>query len=77
MSGRDEKAPRTELRLMEGRRVNVRLHSGCSMYDHELVSAGRLGVTTLWLYAGGLDVFVPVEDVVDVTEMTQPGEVAA
>ena len=77
MTGPEVKGLRTRLRLLEGRRVNVRLQDGCSLNDHELVSAGRLGLTTLWLYGGGLDVFVSVEEVADVTEMTQPDDLAA
>ena len=77
MTRRDGKLLRSRLRLLEGRRVSVRLQSGCILDADELVSAGRTHLTTLWLYAGGLDVFVPVEDVVDVTDMTQPDELVA
>ena len=53
---------------LEGRRVSVALKNGSRIDDCQLVSSGRKGVTKLWLYTNGEDVFVPHRDVVDVWE---------
>jgi hypothetical protein len=53
---------------LEGRRVSVALKDGSRIDDCELVSSGRKGVTKLWLYTNGQDVFVPHREVVDVWE---------
>jgi hypothetical protein len=53
---------------LEGRRVSVALKDGSRIDDCQLVSSGRKGVTKLWLYTNGEDVFVPHRDVVDVWE---------
>jgi hypothetical protein len=52
---------------LEGRRVSLALVDGSRIDDSELVSVGH-GATTLWLYASGDDVFVPVADVTDAWE---------
>jgi hypothetical protein len=49
--------------------VNVALADGSRLDDCELVSAGRRGVESLWLYANGADTFVALEDVSDVSEV--------
>ena len=55
------------LRNLEGRSVNVALADGNRIDDCQLVSAGRHGTNTLWLYSGQ-DVFVPVADVIEIWE---------
>ena len=56
------------LRMLEGRQVSLTLRDGSQIHDSELVSAGR-ATRTLWLVtAGDDDVFVPVEDIVDIRE---------
>jgi hypothetical protein len=54
-----------DLRTLEGRMVHVALADGSRMDDVALVSARG---TTLWVFAGGEDAFVPVAGVVDVWE---------
>jgi hypothetical protein len=56
------------LRTLEGRQVSVALRDGTRIDDSNLVSGGRQRVGTLWLVADGEDVFVPLDDVVDVQE---------
>ena len=56
------------LTMLEGRQVNVALHDGTRIDDSNLVSSGRRQARTLWLFANGEDVFVPLDDVVDVWE---------
>jgi hypothetical protein len=56
------------LTLLEGRQVSVALHDGSRIDDSNLVSCGRRRARTLWLFANGEDVFVPLDEVVDVWE---------
>jgi hypothetical protein len=51
-------------RWLEGRRVSVALRDGSRIDDCELVSAGRPGTGTVWLFSNGIDVFVPVATIV-------------
>jgi hypothetical protein len=57
------------IRDLEGRHVNICLADGSRLDDCELVSAGRPGVPSLWLYANGADTFVALVDVTDVWEV--------
>jgi hypothetical protein len=57
-----------ELRTLEGRRVSVALRSGVRLHDCRLVSAPRGGVRTVWVVVNGADAFVPVDDLVDLSE---------
>lgn len=59
-------------RYLEGRRVGVALADGSRIDDCELVSAGRHGHPSLWLYTNGGDAFVPLADVTDVWEVLGP-----
>lgn len=52
-------------RRLEGHTVSVSLADGSRLDDVALVSARR---GTLWVYDGGEDWFVPVDDVVDLWE---------
>jgi hypothetical protein len=58
----------TGLRAMEGRRVSVALVNGSRLDDCTLVSAGRAGARTAWIYSNGMDVFLPLSYVADVWE---------
>jgi hypothetical protein len=58
------------LRELEGRVVGLTLIDGSRFDDVTLVSAGRGGATSVWVYDGGMDVFVPRTQVVDVWEST-------
>ena len=53
---------------IDGRRVHVALRNGTRIDDCQLVSRGRTSVPTLWLFADGEDLFIPLEDVVDLWE---------
>ena len=52
----------------EGRRVSVALRSGSRIDDCLLISTGRNGVSSLWLFTSGRDIFVALDDVVEVWE---------
>ena len=56
-----------KMRELEGRHVSVALVGGGRIDDCQLISAGRPGTETVWLYSG-VDVFVPLADVIDVWE---------
>jgi len=61
------------LARLEGSYVSVALVDGSRIDDCQLVSGGREGVATLWLFANGKDRFVPLSQVVDVWEATSAG----
>ena len=56
------------LRQWEGRQVSVALADGSRIDDCQLVSAGRYGARTLWLFSNGTDRFVALDDVTEVWE---------
>jgi hypothetical protein len=53
---------------LEGHRVGLAVRGGGRIDDGQLVSAGRHGVRTLWVFVDGVDTFVPVDDVIDLWE---------
>lgn len=55
-------------RLLEGRQVCVALRNGSRIDDCQLVSAGRMSTDTLWLFSNGADLFLPIDDVLDLWE---------
>jgi hypothetical protein len=57
------------IRCLEGHHVSVVLADGSRLDDCELVSAGRHGVNSLWLYANGADTIVPLGAVTGVWEV--------
>ena len=59
------KQRRAQLKMFEGRHVNISLRNGCRIDNCQLVSSGRTYVPHLWLYANGADTFVPLDEVVD------------
>jgi hypothetical protein len=61
-----------QLRTLEGRQVSVALRGGDRIDDCQLVSAARRGTGTVWLFWNSIDVFLPIEDVVDVWEVVAP-----
>lgn len=56
------------LQQWEGRQVNVALADGSRIDDCQLVSAGRNGGTSLWLFTNGADVFVPLGNITAIWE---------
>jgi hypothetical protein len=56
------------LRELEGRLVSLSLADGSRFDSVTLVSAGRGRTPTIWLYDGGIDVFVPRGHVIDAWE---------
>ena len=60
----------------EGRQVCVALRNGSRIDDCQLVSAGRISTETLWLFSNGLDVFVPIRQVLDLWEAPLSGRAA-
>jgi hypothetical protein len=56
------------LRPLEGRHVSLALTDGSRIDDCQLVSAGRGRTTRVWIFANGVDAFVPVADIADVWE---------
>ena len=54
---------------LEGRRIGVALVDGSRLDDCQLVSAGRHGAPSLWLYSNGADTFVTLIDVTDIWEV--------
>jgi hypothetical protein len=66
----------TTLQAFEGRQVSVALREGNRIDDCQLVSAGRAGTRTLWLFTNGLDVFIPLADVTDIWETLAVGRAA-
>jgi hypothetical protein len=53
---------------LEGRQVSIALVDGNRIDDCQLISGGRPGTPTLWLYDNGADRFVPLCEVRDVWE---------
>jgi hypothetical protein len=60
------------MRGLEGSRVSVALSGGDRLDDCQLVSAPRGRGRSVWLFDGGIDVFVPVSDIVALWESASP-----
>jgi hypothetical protein len=58
------------LRHLEGRRVGLILNDGSRILDAQLISAGRPGLSSVWILIDGTDNFVPVMAVTEVWEIT-------
>ena len=52
------------------------LRDGSRIDDCQLVSAARATTATLWLFTNGDDVFVPIDDIIDVWEPAFAGRAA-
>ena len=61
---------RLTLRHLEGRRVGLVLSDGSRIVDAQLISAGRPGLSSVWILIDGDDSFIPVLTVTEVWEMT-------
>ncbi len=60
------------LRDLEGREVSLALADGSRLDAVTLVSAGRGRTPSVWIYTGGMDVFVPRPTIVDAWESPPP-----
>lgn len=65
------------LRHLEGRQVALVLNDGSRILDAQLVSAGRPGLSSVWVLVDGTDSFIPVMAVTEVWEITQATPVQA
>ena len=68
--------PMKDLLALEGRQVSLALVDGSRIDDCQLVSAGRRDLRTVWVFACGIDTFVPLAKVRDVWE-TAPARCTA
>jgi hypothetical protein len=57
------------LRHLEGRRVGLILDDGSRIVDAQLISAGRPGLSSVWILIDGNDSFIPVLTVSEVWEI--------
>jgi hypothetical protein len=53
--------------------VSLALRDGSRIDDCQLVSVGRAGVRTVWIFSDGLDHFLSLTDLIDVWEMRPAG----
>jgi hypothetical protein len=58
------------LRHLEGRQVCMVLTDGSRILDAQLISAGRPGLSSVWILIDGTDSFIPVMAVTEVREFT-------
>ena len=58
------------LRYLEGRRVGLVLTDGSRILDAQLISAGRPGLSSVWILIDGTDSFIPVMAVAEVWEIS-------
>jgi hypothetical protein len=65
------------LRELEGREVNLALADGSRLDGVILISAGRGRTPTVWLFTGGMDVFLPRLAIIDAWEGLPPRSRAA
>jgi len=57
------------LRHLEGRRVSLVLTDGTRILDAQLISAGRPGLSSVWILIDNTDNFIPVMLVTEVREI--------
>jgi hypothetical protein len=65
---RDVRATSSVLRGLEGCKVSLALADGSRLDDVMLISVGHGRTSTLWVFASGIDVFLPRLAVVDAWE---------
>lgn len=58
----------THIRALEGRRVSLALADGSRVDDCQLISSGRPGTATVWVFANGTDHFFRRDHIVDCWE---------
>jgi hypothetical protein len=57
------------LRRLEGSRVNLSLANGSQLDGVEIVSAGRSGLSSVWLERNGTDLFIDKAEILDVSRV--------
>jgi hypothetical protein len=65
------------LRHLEGRRVSLVLSDGSRILDAQLISAGRPGLSSVWILIDSTDNFIPVTAVTEVWEIASTNSNAA
>jgi hypothetical protein len=65
------------LRHLEGRQVGLVLTDGSRILDAQLISAGRPGLSSVWILIDGTDNFIPLLAVTQVWEITTATPVQA
>jgi hypothetical protein len=65
------------LRHLEGRQVVLVLNDGSRILDAQLISAGRPGLSSVWILIDGTDNFIPVTAVREVWETTPAAPIQA
>lgn len=65
------------LRHLEGRRVSLVLSDGSRILDAQLISAGRPGLSSVWILIDSTDNFIPVTAVTEVWETVSTSSNAA
>ena len=60
------------VKQLEGFNVSVALTNGDRLDDCQLVAAPRGANSRLWLFTAGIDIFVPMADVLAVWETSHP-----
>jgi hypothetical protein len=58
------------LRHLEGRQIELILTDGSRIHDAQLISAGRPGLSSVWILIDGTDSFIPVMSVTEVWEIS-------
>jgi len=58
-----------QLRTLEGRRVSLSLTNGSQLDSVEVISAGRGGLSSLWLEVDGIDLFVEKAEILAIHEV--------
>ena len=58
------------LRHLQGRQVGLVLRDGSRVLDAQLISAGRPGLSSVWVLVDGTDDFIPVMTVTEVWEIS-------
>jgi hypothetical protein len=65
------------LRHLEGRQVVLVLDDGSRILDAQLISAGRPGLSSVWILIDGTDNFIPVSAVREAWENAQTAPIQA
>jgi hypothetical protein len=65
------------LRHLEGRRISLVLTDGSRILDAQLISAGRPGLSSVWVLVDGTDNFIPLMAVSEVWEIAPANPVQA